>query len=513
MFTRKKPNASGSQSVQIIQKINGRYKVVKTIGSATTWQEIEKLENLAKQEIERLSGNQHKLFGFENDTIIEQAFAVLNNANIRTLGPEIIFGKIYDFIGFNAIDDELFRHLVIARLAFPLSKLKTIDYLYRYQGKSIDIDAVYRFLDKLNDKLKPQVEQIAFARTLSILNNNISVVFYDMTTLYFEASDEDDLRKTGFSKDGKHQCPQIYIGLLVGLGGYAIGYDIYEGNIYEGHTLIPFIEKISEKFKLNKPVVIADSGLLSNENIRALEANNYEYILGARLKNEGEKIKSQILKVQFEDGKTIALKKSANTRLIVNYSDARAVKDSYNRKRGLNRLEKQVKSGKLTKSNINNKGYNKYLKLNGDVTIEIDYHKYNKDQVWDGLKGYVTNTRLTNNEVIENYKNLWHIEKAFRMSKTDLRIRPIYHRLRNRIEAHICISFTAYCIYKELERVLCQEKSSLSLKRAAELTHNMYQITYTLPESKHTKSRLLNMDEEQDELYQIVEKNFRVSQR
>lgn len=507
MFVRKLKNRSGSLSVQVIQKINGRYKVVKTIGSATTWQEIERLENIARQEIERLRGNQNKLFGYENDAIIEEAFAVLNNANIRTLGPEIIFGRIYDFIGFNAIDNEFFRHLVIARLAFPLSKLKTIDYLYRYQGKSFDIDAVYRFLDKLNDKLKPQVEQIAFARTLSILNN-ISVVFYDMTTLYFEASDEDDLRKTGFSKDGKHQCPQIYIGLLVGLGGYAIGYDIYEGNIYEGHTLIPFIENITRKFKLENPVVVADAGLLSAENIKALEANNYEYILGARLKNENERIKTQILKVQFTEGKTIALKKSENTRLIVNYSSSRAVKDAYNRKRGLNRLEKQVKSGKLTKSSINNKGYNKYLKLNGDVSIEIDYDKYNKDQVWDGLKGYVTNTKLTDSEVIDNYKNLWHIEKAFRMSKTDLRIRPIYHRLRNRIEAHICISFTAYCIYKELERVLYQEKSRLSLKRAAELTHNMYQITYTLPESKHTKSRLLNMDDEQAELYQIIQKNF-----
>ena len=132
----------------------------------------------------------------------------------------------------------------------------------------------------------------------------------------------------------------------------------------------------------------------------------------------------------------------------------------------------------------------------------------NNDQVWDGLKGYVTNTKLTDNEVMENYKNLWHIEKAFRMSKTDLRIRPIYHRLRNRIEAHICISFTAYCIYKELERVLYEEKSTLSLKKAAEITHNMYQITYTLPESKHTKSSLLNMDNEQAELYQIINKNF-----
>lgn len=507
MFIRKKPNASGSLSVQVIQKINGKYKVVKTVGSATTQQEIDKLVNQAKQEIERLCA-QPKLFISENDAAIEQAFAILNNANIRTLGPEIIFGKIYDSIGFGTIEESLFRHLVIARMAFPLSKLKTIDYLYRYQGTSLDVDAVYRFLDKLNDKLKPQVEQIAFAHTKKVLNNNISVVFYDMTTLYFEASDEDDLRKTGFSKDGKHQCPQIYIGLLVGLGGYAIGYDIFEGSTYEGHTLIPFIEKISQKFSLNKPIIIADAGLLSNDNIKALENKGYEYILGARIKNETNTIKSQILSTTFADGTTKSYTKNKTTRLIVNYSTNRAEKDAYNRKRGLTRLENQVKRGKLTKANINNKGYNKYLKLNGDIVIEIDYDKYNYDKIWDGLKGYVTNTKLSDSEVIENYKNLWHIEKAFRMSKTDLRIRPIYHRLQNRIEAHICISFTAYCIYKELERVLYAEKSSLSLKKAAELTHNMYQITYTLPQSRHTKSRLLNMDDEQAELYQIINKNF-----
>ncbi|MCW3808157.1 hypothetical protein OM074_21250, partial [Marinilabiliaceae bacterium D04] len=107
-------------------------------------------------------------------------------------------------------------------------------------GIHLSIDKVYRFLDKLNNKLKDKVEQIAFAHTLRVLGGNISVVFYDMTTLYFEASDEDDLRKTGFSKDGKHQKPQIFLGLLVGIGGYAIGYEIFEGNTYEGHTLIPF---------------------------------------------------------------------------------------------------------------------------------------------------------------------------------------------------------------------------------------------------------------------------------
>jgi len=333
-------------------------------------------------------------------------------------------------------------------------------------------------------------------------------VFYDMTTLYFEASDEDDLRKTGFSKDGKHQNPQIYIGLLVGLGGYAIGYDIFEGNTYEGHTLIPFIEKISKKFNLNMPVVVADAGLLSNDNIKALENKGYEYILGARLKNESDNIKEQILKTQYVDGTTISFMRKENTRLIVHYSTSRATKDEYNRRRGLNRLEKQIKAGKLTKSNINNKGNNKYLKLSGEISIEIDYDKYNKDNQWDGLKGYITNTKLKDKQVLDNYKNLWHIEKAFRMSKTDLRIRPIYHRLRHRIEAHICISFTAYCIYKELERALYKSNSTLSLKKAAEITHNIYQIIYTLQDSKHTKSRLLNMDNEQAELCQIINKYF-----
>ena len=312
MFVRKKRNSSGSVSVQIISKSSGKYKVVKTIGSSSNEQELLKLSYLGKQEIERLS-QQPKLFVSESDTLVDQVFSALENASIRTVGPEIIFGKIYDSIGFNIVKEELFRHLVIARLAFPLSKLKTIEYLYRFQGVMLDLDSVYRFLDKLNNKLKDQVEQIAFTHTLKVLEGNISVVFYDMTTLYFEASDEDDLRKTGFSKDGKHQNPQIFLGLLIGLGGYAIGYDIFEGNIYEGHTLIPFIEKISQKFNLNKPVVVADAGLLSNENIKTLEKKGYQYIIGARVKNESEKIKKKILERQLSDGQMMSIKKQDET--------------------------------------------------------------------------------------------------------------------------------------------------------------------------------------------------------
>ena len=131
-----------------------------------------------------------------------------------------------------------------------------------------------------------------------------------MTTLYFEAEDEDDLRKTGFNKDGKHSNLQIFLGLLVGIGGYAIGYDIYEGNIFEGHTLIPFLEKISSKFDLAKPIVVADAGLLSTANIKILEDKGYEYILGARIKSESDKIKKQIIKNDFSNGQTICINKS-----------------------------------------------------------------------------------------------------------------------------------------------------------------------------------------------------------
>ncbi|WP_300442128.1 IS1634 family transposase, partial [Christiangramia sp.] len=337
MFLRRLKNRSGSISVQIISKERGKYKVVKSIGSGSNEQEIQKLVFLGKQEIERLEA-QGKLFVSENDIVVEQLFEALGNASIKTVGPEIIFGKIYDSIGFNEINEDLFRHLVIARLAFPLSKLKTIEYLYRFQGVRLDIDAVYRFLDKLNDRLKIQAEQISFAHTLKVLGGKISIVFYDMTTLYFEASDEDDLRKAGFSKDGKHQNPQVFLGLLVGLGGYAIGYDIFEGNIYEGHTLIPFIEKTTAKFNLEKPVIVADAGLLSNSNILALEEKGYQYIIGARLKNEPEKIKKQILAKKLTDGQMIKIPKAEKTRLIVTYANNRAAKDEHNRKRGLQRL-------------------------------------------------------------------------------------------------------------------------------------------------------------------------------
>ena len=153
MFIRKLKNRSGSVSIQIISKSSGKYIVLKTIGSASSGQEIAPLIHRAKQEISILE-KQTGMFIFENDALIQSYLKTLQNAQIRTVGPELIFGKIYDFIGFNVIQEDLFRHLVISRLAFPLSKLKTIEYLYRFQGVALNISTVYRFLDKLSIPMK-----------------------------------------------------------------------------------------------------------------------------------------------------------------------------------------------------------------------------------------------------------------------------------------------------------------------------------------------------------------------
>ena len=234
-----------------------------------------------------------------------------------------------------------------------------------------------------------------------------------MTTLYFEAQDEDDFRKIGFSKDGKFQNPQIMLGLLVGKRGYPIGYELFKGNTFEGKTLIPVLEKFQDKFNLAKPIIIADSGLLSKKNIDLLKEKGYEYIIGARVKNETDLIKKKILNLELNSNKDITyIDKSKDERLIITYTQNRAKKDEYNRKKGLKRLEKRVSSGKLTKENINNRGYNRYLILKDNIEVEIDYKRFEEDSKWDGLKGYITNTSLPAKEVVQNYNNLWQICKC-----------------------------------------------------------------------------------------------------
>lgn len=500
MFVRQKKNKSGVISVQVISKSTGTYKVAKTIGSSANALIIKQLVADGEFWIQSQQGLQTLDFE-QKDYLFEEFLSSIQQ--IKVSGTTLILGKIFDGVGFNAIKDELFKKLVLARICYPASKLKTVDYLRRYEDYSTTEDLIYLYLDKLQSKYKRTVQDISYKHTLQVLGNDIQAVFYDVTTLYFEIEAEDELRKTGFSKDGKHQQPQIVLGLLVSKGGYPLAYEIFKGNKYEGDTMMPVLNLFKRRYQFKTLTVVADAGLLSNKNIQALQSNNYEYILGARLKNETTAMKQQILSLQLANGNSSLIAKDDTTKLIISYSDARAKKDNYNRERGLKKLQRQIDIGKLTKAQINNKGYNKFLKLSGAIEVKLDNTKVKEDKKWDGLKGYLTNTNLTKEEVIENYKHLWNIEKAFRISKNEIKIRPIYHYKNQRIQAHICLSFVAYKVYKELERQLKEMKAAYSVEKAIEIAKTIYTIKAVKPASKQLFEKVLLLNEEQQNLYKL----------
>jgi hypothetical protein len=505
MFLRRKKNNSGSISVQILKKEGRSVILVETVGCGKVEEAIQKIEERGKHRLQELLSQQSFDFlSTERDGIISDYLGKTETLQVQVVGSELILGKIFDSIGLGAIPESLFRHIVLARLVYPVSKLKTTEYLAENHCINVDVSTVYRFLDRFHKQYKDKVELIVYEHSKKTLKN-ISVVFYDMTTLYFEAEDEDDLRKIGFSKDGKFQCPQIMIGLLVGENGYPIAYDMFEGNLFEGHTMIPLIEQMQKKYNLTKPIIVADSGLLSKDNVKKLLEQNYEFILGARIKNETQKIQSAILEQtkNIKNGKSIVLKKPDKTRLIVNFSEKRARKDAHNRDKGLKKLREKFVSGKLTKEQVNNRGYNKFLTLENEVKVSMNESKIVEDKKWDGLKGYMTNTNLSSEKTIDHYKHLWQIEKAFRISKTDLRIRPIFHRKKDRIEAHLCIAFAAYAVYKELEKQLREKKLSLSPARAITLTKTIYQLSFLLPDSGKFQKRLLPLSDSQKSLLSI----------
>ena len=488
---RKKKNSSGSTSIHIVDRTNRGYKVVESLGSSKDKTKIEALYNQALERIDELENNLLH-FSKSNDKK-SQLLNLLSNVttdNFIPIGDELIFGKLFDDIGCNKIfentnnnlrklDDKifLFRSLVISRLLYPGSKLELIHYLEYFKKQDINIYQIYRFLDTLyQDDIKSNIESCVFEHTKKVMNNEIVLTFYDVTTLYFESESEDDLRRIGFSKEGKLARPQIQLGLFTTLEGYPLSYEVYEGNKYEGHTLIDILKKFQTRFQLEtKPIVVADRGMLTNANIAYLENNNYKYILAYRIKSVSNEIKEQIANLTFvNDGAihTIDIKNkpieykddneekqkiNINQKLIISYSLKRAKKDKRTREKALEKVEAKLNQKSINKSDLKLSYYAKYLDIEDSCNVKytLNQNKILQDEKLDGLKGFATNDfTLSSNDVIAHYQNQYEVERAFRISKTDLKIRPIYHRLETRIKAHILISFVSYAIYKEFERKL-----------------------------------------------------------
>ncbi len=259
-----------------------------------------------------------------------------NIDNVLINGTQLLLNQVYDSIGFNRIPDEILRHLVIARVSQPRSKLATVDYLKSYYDEDVDLNLIYRYMDKLYNTQMELVQQISVEHTRKLFGGKIGLVFYDVTTLYFETVGTDVLRESGFSKDGKTAESQVVLGLLVSEGGYPLSYWLFNGSQYEGFTMIPMIDDFKQRFNLGKDfVVVADSGLMNRNNVTLLQEAGYKYILGARIKSESVSMKQWILSLEKVDKTCYNYKRENGERLIVSYSDKRAKKDAYNRDRGI----------------------------------------------------------------------------------------------------------------------------------------------------------------------------------
>jgi hypothetical protein len=361
---RKKKNKSGSISIVIVDRTNRGYKVVVSLGSSKNELEIEALYHKALSRIDELEQN---LFYISKEnskqTQIKDLLSNLTTQDFIPIGDELIFGKLFNQLECDKVFDSvrnirkkdekifLFKSLVISRLLYPGSKLELINYLDYFKNRDdITEDTIYRFLDALyKNDIKTNIEECIFNHTKKIMNNTITVTFYDVTTLYFESESEDDLRKIGFSKEGKLARPQVQLGLFTTLEGYPLSFEVYDGKKYEGHTLIDILQKFQTRFKLKtKPIVVADRGMLNNTNIAYLENNNYKYILAYKIKNISNDLKERIANLSFIDDGTIHTIKinketiSTKQRLILTYSSKRAKKDKRTREKALEKIEKTL---------------------------------------------------------------------------------------------------------------------------------------------------------------------------
>jgi transposase len=509
MFVRKKINPSGVVSIQVVDKSSGRYKVIKTIGSSS---DTDKIDTLFLQGKQWLSGHlgEQDIFLIHDQAAEERQvteYLLSNVENILLNGIQLILNHVFKLTGFDEIQDDIFRHLVIARLSQPMSKAATVEYLKSHFDEDIQLHRIYRYLDKLYNTQQEKIQQISVEHTRRILGGRIGLLFYDVTTLYFESDYGDELRETGFSKDGKHSQPQVVLGLLVSKDGYPLSYSIFNGSQYEGRTMLPVVVDFVNRFNLEDFIVVADSGLMSQSNIDLLESSNYKYIIGARIKNQGYEIKTWVLSLVKQDGVFNETNKDG-ARLIVGYSEKRAKKDRYNREKGVKRLEMAYRNGKITKENINKRGYNKFLEISDNVKVAISKDKIKQDEQWDGLKGYLTNTALSAKEVYEQYNGLWEIERAFRITKGTIEMRPMFHFTPNRIEAHVSICFVAYKIYKELERILAKRNINMSVDKALDIAKTITTLKVKLPKSNKTITKTMILTQKQKSIEFLFNENF-----
>ena len=504
MFVRVKttPN-SPRKSVQLVEgvRLGGkvRQRIVRHVGVATDEAELVRLKELGEYLKARIADErQPSLFPPEQvaEQVIEAGRAEAESPGSAPLRVDLkalreerrivtgiheAYGCVYRELGFERLLSSRHRasapalfHTVMARIANPQSKRDTVRRLGRDFGVSLALEKVYRMMDRLDGKFVERLKARVASNTGALLGGPPDVLFFDCTTLYFESVAEDGggdaLRAFGYSKDGKPGRVQVVLALMVARNGLPVGYEVFPGAAYEGRTFLPTIEAMRRRHAGTEAVIVADAAMFSQENLSELEAAGHRYIVGARLRNLPKALKERILNVGRyravpggDAGARVGVFRHKGRRIVVSHSPKRAAKDAADRRRAVRRLLQRMNKGGGPKSLVA-RGAARFVRMKGKGRWEIDPDRIAEAARWDGLHGVATNVRgMPVAELLARYRGLWQVEQSFRITKHDLKVRPIYHWTPRRVRAHLAIAYMAFACVRHLAyRVELQKKRRLS---------------------------------------------------
>lgn len=434
---------SGARAVQVIYYLNRKRVIYKHIGSAKTDSELETMLVVAQDFID----NYAPTLPFEIETKFDNLL-YLDKADFLGVYYTYLYeilSAIIKKVGLSGINKQFLLDLVIMRILDPSSKLRSIELLETCFGIKHSRKSFYKSARNWLS-LKEEVEQIVIKFLKENYDFNFELLFYDVTTLYFETFDADEFRKQGFSKDNKSLQPQILVALMVTPEGFPVGYEVFPGNTFEGHTILPVVKAFIQKHSIKQFTIVADAAMISNDNVEELRKAGINYIVGARLGNIGNELFQRIhSSLVREDGNTIRLQTEKGY-LICSFSNTRYRKDKYEMEKQIQRAEILLKEpGKIKKV--------KFLKTDNKEPA-LNNELINRTKVLLGIKGYYTDLEesiVDNETIISRYHDLYKIEQAFRISKNDLKTRPIFHFKEEPIKLHLLICFMALVISKHIE--------------------------------------------------------------
>lgn len=435
--------ASKSSAVQVIEYKNYSRKILKHIGSAKSESELSTLLNHAEEWVKSYMGQLALFNDGKPDNILHLDHFEFLGIYYHFLHETI--STIQSQLGYTSLLHPLLHDLVVMRILEPTSKLRSIDLMKQYFGLNHNRKNYYKqALQWLDLKQKVEDKITAFAK--QEYSFNYDLVFYDVTTLYFETFEEDELRKNGFSKDKKSDQPQILVALMVSKEGFPVGYQIFEGSTFEGHTFIPAIQSFVKSNKVENLVVIADAAMISDDNVEALKQKGIHYIVGARLGNVTAELLEEIdTKLSRVDEQIIRLQTNKGY-LICSFSKTRFRKDKYEMEKQIERAQNLIATPSKSKKT-------KFTKCKGEQ-YELNQKLIDKTAKLLGIKGYYTDLKeedCNSKSVIERYHQLYKIEQAFRITKSDLATRPIFHYKQQPIQLHMLICFMALSTVKHIE--------------------------------------------------------------